>query len=110
MPYTYNRDEAHQYEVFQLPVSHPSCFRGSPVPPIKEYKSVYQGEVFGDPQIFNSQMALLDVIYDMLNINQPEDYTGRSLTTSDVVKLDGVYYLCGYVGWRILKEDQISEI
>lgn len=35
-------------------------------------------------------------------VETPEDYTGRSLSMSDVIEMDGKYYYCNTFGWTKL--------
>lgn len=43
---------------------------------------------------------LLEEIFYNLNCSQPEDYNGRSLSVSDVVKIDDKLYYCNICGWK----------
>lgn len=95
-------DINYQYEIFQLPVSHPSCFRAAPVAPIKDYKLVYEGELAPD-RTYNT-LEVLDLLFEQFNIYRPENYRGRSLSVSDVVRLRGTCYVCKDIGWEILED------
>lgn len=69
-----------EYEIWQLPVSHKNCFKGSiwNIKPIKmlDYVHVYCGNIDSDD---------LDDIYELLNVNHPADYYARSLSVSDII-------------------------
>lgn len=54
------------------------------------YKLVYEGDTEGD----------LDDLYQEFNINRPEDFKGHSLSTSDLVELDGKFFYCDSYGWE----------
>ena len=54
------------------------------------YKLVYEGDTEGD----------LDDLYQEFNVNHPEDFKGHSLSTSDLVELDGKYFYCDSYGWE----------
>lgn len=54
------------------------------------YNKVYEGETDGD----------LDDIYTQFNINRPADFKGHSLSTSDIVELDGKFFYCDSFGWE----------
>ena len=59
------------------------------------YQKVYEGEVEFD----NSIRRTLDNIYRKFNIFRPSDFKGHSLSTSDVVILDGTMYYCDSIFW-----------
>lgn len=61
---------------------------------INQYKKVYEGEVDGE-----DISETLETLFELFNINHPKDYHGRSMSTSDVVILDGVKYYCDGCGW-----------
>lgn len=42
---------------------------------------------------------ILDTIYEKFNINRPDDFNGHSLSTSDIIKMDGKYFYCDSFGW-----------
>lgn len=69
------------YEVWQLPLSNKNCFRGSDLfelNPVKlfDYVHVYRGEIDSDS---------LESIFQLLNVNHPNDYHARSLSVSDII-------------------------
>ena len=57
---------------------------------LDSYKKVYKGETDGD----------LDDIYHQFNVNHPADFKGHSLSTSDIVELDGRFFYCDSFGWE----------
>ena len=59
------------------------------------YKKVYEGEV----ELKDTPLRVLEELYQKFNLHHPEDYTGHSISTSDVVILDGVKYYCDSYGW-----------
>jgi len=63
---------------------------------IDDYAVVYEGELEdeGKPDTY-----YLEKLFEIFNINHPEDYRGHSLSVSDVVELDGVNYYCDSHGW-----------
>lgn len=65
------------------------------------YQKVYE---FESP----TPLACEDV-YVMFNINRPTEYSGRSVSVSDVVALEGVPFYCEPVGWTIMEwgEDDV---
>ena len=59
-----------------------------------QYKKVYEGVIDGD-----GIATTLDNLFQIFNLNHPEDYRGRSMSVSDIVVLDGVGYYCDSEGW-----------
>lgn len=62
---------------------------------LDDYDVVYEGEIEGD--YFDT---VLENLYTIFNINHPKDFKGRSLSTSDLVELDGRIYYCDDIGWK----------
>lgn len=57
------------------------------------YNMVWEGEVEDD--------TTLDDLFRMLNVGtKPENFKGHSLSTSDMVEMDGKYYYCDSYGWE----------
>jgi len=63
-----------------------------------DYEYVYQGSS-------NS----LDEIYMRFNLNHPSDYSGHSLSVSDIVMFGNQYYYCDSIGWKNITEVIINE-
>ena len=61
---------------------------------MQQYKSVYEGEIECD-----GLWKVLEELFKIFNTQHPEDYYGRSMSTSDIVILDGVKYYCDDWGW-----------
>ena len=58
-------------------------------PTREKYNKVYAGETEdGDTH------TILERIFRKFNIGRPSDFRGHSLSVSDVVELDGVFYYC----------------
>lgn len=66
------------------------------------YKKVYEGEVEEDENLIKT----LDNLFRKFNLSHPEDFHGHSLSVSDVVELDGVWYFCDSYGWVNLNEEK----
>lgn len=64
------------------------------------YKKVYEGEVDGTGE---PTYSILDDLFYLFNRCIPKDFNGHSMSTSDVVVLDGVKYYCDSVGWVDVK-------
>lgn len=75
------------YTIWQLPVSHHNCFKGTIFDleeiKLKDYVLVYDG--YMETENFNE--GTLDYIYEILNIDHPEDYHARSLSVSDIIQV-----------------------
>ena len=57
----------------------------------------------------NTDYEFLEKVFEMFNINHPDDYKASSLSVSDIVVLDGIYhYYCDSMGWELLKEEEIG--
>ena len=76
----------------------------SPSP--SNYDVIYTGPIVCE----QSQMATLERLYELFNLNRPSDFTGHSLSVSDIVALkqDGVvsYHYCDSVGFKELPDFQ----
>lgn len=60
------------------------------------YETVYTGQITG-----NDPNEILEKLYVMFNLHHPEDYTGRSLSVSDLVALEDTgTYFCDSIGWK----------
>ena len=80
----------HTYEIYQL----------NNIPDgvdINEYRHVYSGEIEGDDTI-----TMLEDLFVIFNLRHPDDFSGHSLSVSDIVILDGKKYYCEDFGWKAL--------
>lgn len=59
------------------------------------YKLVYEGNINTD----DNDVAL-GMLWEIFNINHPEDYRGSSMSVSDLVIVDGKAYYCMSMGWK----------
>ena len=64
---------------------------------LNDYEVVYEGEIEG-----NNVKAILEELFEIFNIDRPEDFKGHSLSVSDVVELDGINYYCDSIDWKRL--------
>ncbi len=60
---------------------------------LSEYELVYDGEIEG---------SNLEDVFFAFNVNHPEGYTGRSMSVSDIVEINGTYYFCDAFGFKKL--------
>lgn len=84
---------------------HYSALDRIPAPPApSNYDAIYTGPIVCE----QSQMATLERLYEIFNLNCPGDFTGHSLSVSDIVALkqDGVvsYHYCDSVGFKELPD------
>lgn len=96
------------YAVMQLKGSAPAELRYTglkylPQPPSPgNYDILYTGPI----ACAQNQSATLENLFEIFNINRPEDFTGHSLSVSDIIALkqDGVvsYHYCDNVGFQEL--------
>ena len=65
----------------------------------KFYNKIYECYMdFENDNIYR----ILEDIYAVFNIDIPDDFTGHSLSKSDIVKIDDKLYYCDSVGWQVL--------
>ena len=76
----------------------------------KDYKSVYKGEL--EVEQDEGINDILEDLFVKFNANHPADYEGRSLSVSDVIKLDfstdellmePQYFFCDCNGWEVVR-------
>jgi len=63
------------------------------------YDNIYSGEI----NTSDDPIVVLEDLFKIFNIKHPKDYKGRSLSVSDIVKLDNKYYYCDSLGWTNVK-------
>lgn len=104
-----------QYYIYQLPVEKDYTFRGweeaKAIFHFSDYKQVYKGELVDYVQYGEKitpcnkdDRSVLEDLCLKFNVNHPKDFTGRSLSVSDIVAVirkDGTkYYYCDSFGWE----------
>jgi hypothetical protein len=78
--------------IYQLPTGHPKLFDdGAGFLP--EHTKVYS---------YESNNTDLEHIFTKFNIHHPADFTGHSLSVSDIVEIDGVKWQVEFIGWNKL--------
>ena len=65
----------------------------------QDYKKVYESEIKGHTEYVNN-IQILEKIFEIFNINHPEDFHGHSLSVSDVIVLEDKMYYCDSLGWK----------
>ena len=83
------------YTIYQLPADNDFCFMGSDfwnrkgrTVDINEYNKVYTGYTDINSESEEDISESLEMIYQNFNINKPSDYTGRSLSMSDIIEFN----------------------
>lgn len=64
-----------------------------------KYNKVYEGEINK-----RSDGEELEYIFTVFNIQIPADFTGHSMSVSDVIVLDGKAYYCDRIGFKELPD------
>ena len=93
-----------EYKILQLPIEHPNTFMNADWClahggiNLSEYQTVYTGVI---PQSWDSVEYALDRLYSIFNTQHPKDYTGRSLSVSDMITIQGIgTFFCDSFGWK----------
>lgn len=74
---------------------------------LADYEEVYSGEM--------EQENILEELYEKFNIDHPADFSGHSMSTSDVIALKKpendywYWYYCDWIGWKEIT-DLINEM
>ena len=104
-----------QYHIYQLPVEAGYAFRGWNETKdrfsINDYNKVYSCELWdqviigGKAQMSNTNaLEVLEDLFAFFNWIPPSDYTGRSISVSDVIEIvreeESKYYYCDSLGWK----------
>ena len=69
---------------------------------LKNYQRVYTGKLESAADI----QRTLDNLYKAFNVHRPKDFTGHSLSVSDVVHLGGEWWYCDPYGWKKLDGEE----
>lgn len=62
---------------------------------LDNYDLVYEGTINE-----TNKVAILNDLYYLFNQERPEDFTGRSMSVSDIIQLGNEYYYCDSFGWE----------
>ena len=70
---------------------------------LNDYEVVYEGNI--DPVTFDEESKqdinyILEYLFTIFNFKYPTDFVGRSMSTSDVIELDGKYYYTDHFGFK----------
>ena len=76
---------------------------------IDDYEKTYEGLIAGG-SLENSQGNVyekhLDNLFIKFNVHRPEDFRGHSLSTSDIIVLNGKMFYCNSIGWKEIQEEE----
>lgn len=99
-----------KYTICQLPHEHPNLFMSLSFAMehggvhVEDYIQVYSDKIEGiDVKELDQTDAIqiLEKIYMKFNTSRPEDFTGHSLSVSDLVKIEEVgIFFCDSFGWK----------
>jgi len=94
-----------KFSVYMLPIEHTNVLRNYDFAAAHggvktdEYEFVYTGQI----EARANASETLEAIFELLNVDYPDDYEGRSLSVGDIVQLDGVgLFFCDSFGWKKL--------
>lgn len=92
------------FEIWQMPAHTEGIFMGLAFQKVKPNRGNYEKRYARTDAVddYTSPIDYLEELFREFNIDHPADYTGRSLSVSDVVILDGVAYFCDDFGWKKL--------
>jgi len=68
---------------------------------LNDYEVVYEDSLPTEFKEMNI-LIVLDFLFTKFNVARPSDFTGHSLSTSDIIELNGVNYYCDSIGWKRL--------
>lgn len=85
----YQVNETAQHKLFQ-------GYNGEPVK-MSDYKLVYE---YKHKSNVRNEVKVLNEIYEMFNISQPEDFKGHSMSVSDIIQINGTPYYVDRVGFK----------
>jgi len=69
----------------------------------------YQTRFAGNVDFITKDFTMSDLekLYELFNVNPPEKFTGRSMSVSDIIVIEGVnpyrFFFCDNVGFRELR-------
>lgn len=64
------------------------------------YNNIYENDLNNWDVAETDDINMLEIIYSIFNGRHPEDYTGRSISVSDIVELNNKFYFCDSFGWK----------
>lgn len=76
---------------------------------LDDYEKAYEGTVEGEINEEDDIIFVLEEVYMIFNMKHPKDYKNRSLSVSDVVKLNDDYYFVDSLGFKKITDKIISQ-
>lgn len=88
-----------KYKIYQLKQDKfaDAFLKGSKNIMMKDYDPVYEG--ITDSSI--TPLESLNHLFEQFNMNHPSDFKGRSMSVTDMVKIDNTFFYCDSIGWYI---------
>ena len=70
---------------------------------VRVFKGKFEPNTKNPSKIFKRRInyiKILNYLFERFNINRPAEFKGRSLSVSDIVKIDNKYFYCQPIGWK----------
>lgn len=67
---------------------------------IKVYEDDYEDDEGYEDIGETGHPEVLESLFEIFNLNHPDDYEARSLSVSDIVVLEGKVYYCDSFSWK----------
>ena len=94
--------------IYQLPVSNSYCFRSYEEAKAHNFSLDDYVRVFSTEENDTVDLEEIFGIFNGVSVpNWAKGFSGRSLSVSDIVSIDGTDYYCDNIGWKVAKEDSI---
>lgn len=74
------------------------------------HRENYQRIYIGEAKVGTDIQRALDSIYTTFNVHRPKEFTGHSLSVSDVVHLGDEWWYCDPYGWKKLDGEEWGQI
>lgn len=75
---------------------------------LKLYSCVYRGSI--NTNSINEE-DILEELFEMFNINHPEDFEGHSMSVGDIVIIERKnVWFCDSIGWKKIGEKEVIEV
>lgn len=68
---------------------------------LKNYIQVYSDDVPYEKSV----TEFLEYLFKKFNLDHPVDFSGHSMSVSDIVKVDDKFYFCDSIGWKHIEFD-----
>ena len=96
-----------EYKILQAKMEAPFKFRElSESFDLNWYETVYEG-ILSDMDDIPS-LRILGYLFKKFNLYHPFDFKGHSLSVSDIIILEGIYYYCSPYGWDTIDSSRLG--